>query len=67
MDIISFGRNTFNKEEINPLETMAQQIEISIYEAPHTEALRKVHDELEFRVRECTEELEKVNAALQVV
>ena len=67
MDIISFGRNAFNKEEMNPLETMAQQIKIAINEAPHAEAPRKVHDELEFRVRECKDELEKVNEALQVV
>ncbi len=65
ININSFSKNAFNKEEINLLGTLVQQIEIAINNTHHIEALRKAHDELEALVQERTVKLEKINEELK--
>jgi signal transduction histidine kinase len=64
LSVNSFKKSAFDKEEIKLLVKVAQQIETSINNAKHAEALEKAHEELEQRVEERTAELAKANELL---
>src|SRR5581483_10434181 len=63
--INSLKKDDFDKEELNLLEIVVQQIEIAINNAKQAEALRKTREELEIRIEERTREIMKVNEELR--
>ncbi len=63
--INSLKKDDFDKEELNLLEIVVQQIEIAINSAKQAEALRKTREELEIRIEERTREIMKVNEELR--
>ncbi|MGH7807010.1 MAG: diguanylate cyclase [Thermodesulfobacteriota bacterium] len=64
ININSLEKNAFDEEELKLLEIVAQQIEVAFNNAQRAEALQKVKEKLELRVRERTEELSHTNEEL---
>jgi two-component system, sensor histidine kinase PdtaS len=72
LNIASYNKNAFDKEELMLLSIVAQQIGVAIKNASRAEALRKselalqkANEELEDRVIERTKALSKANLALR--